>query len=493
MRSCLAAIVVGLLSLSLWAQTNESSVTGPQSESTAGRTGPTKVTGAPTSKPDGLQYWDIKLGDGKTAAKGSVVTVDYTGWLKNGTKFDSSRDRGQPFSFTLGGGQVIKGWEEGIASMKVGGKRRLEIPPDLGYGTSGFPGAIPPNATLIYDVELKDARGVSEQTPESQEYFNKGLHEAHNEEWTRAARYCEEARKISPNSSEVLFNLALAESKIPGREPSSISWFHAYLSSTSNPSNAKQVQSEISQLEFRVRDEVTKLLQVASDLATQFPRANISGYDWDSRDFALYARDIRLGQAIGAPGYGFSGVSWTSQNLALYAVAVTQAESGDISAAYKTFGLIGRDKQPIYRDEFYGNVAVAQAFARNFSAALSTLTPVFVSPRSNPDVLAFAYGKIAEEQARTGDFAGALETASRIPEDSGGAYYKLGAYAAIHSKQVIRGDYASAHRTALLARAAAEKSPTPKTYESFLDSVCASELPKNCLVTPEFVGRPDGI
>jgi len=115
---------------------------------------PTKVTGKSTTTASGLQYWDITVGTGATAVAGKTVKVHYTGWLTSGKKFDSSVDRGQPFSFPLGGGQVIKGWDEGVAGMKVGGKRQLRIPPDLGYGSRGAPGAIPPNATLIFDVEL---------------------------------------------------------------------------------------------------------------------------------------------------------------------------------------------------------------------------------------------------------------------------------------------------------------------------------------------------
>ncbi len=115
---------------------------------------PTKVEGKGHSTPDGLQYWDIKEGTGAVAKPGDKVKVHYTGWLTNGKKFDSSVDRGQPFEFTLGAGQVIKGWDEGVAGMKVGGKRQLRIPPDLGYGSRGAGGVIPPNATLVFDVEL---------------------------------------------------------------------------------------------------------------------------------------------------------------------------------------------------------------------------------------------------------------------------------------------------------------------------------------------------
>jgi peptidylprolyl isomerase len=111
-----------------------------------------------TEMPDGLKYTDTKTGDGATAKTGNKVSVHYTGWLSdNGAKdkkFDSSVDRGQPFQFTLGAKQVIAGWDEGVAGMKVGGKRTLTIPPELGYGARGAGGAIPPNATLIFDVEL---------------------------------------------------------------------------------------------------------------------------------------------------------------------------------------------------------------------------------------------------------------------------------------------------------------------------------------------------
>ena len=102
----------------------------------------------------GLKYEDLTVGSGAEAVAGKTVSVHYTGWLENGTKFDSSLDRGEPFMFQLGAGEVIAGWDEGVAGMKVGGKRQLVIPSDLGYGARGAGGVIPPNATLIFEVEL---------------------------------------------------------------------------------------------------------------------------------------------------------------------------------------------------------------------------------------------------------------------------------------------------------------------------------------------------
>lgn len=106
----------------------------------------------------GLEYVDEVEGKGASPKKGQTVIVHYTGWLTDGKKFDSSRDRNEPFAFQIGVGQVIPGWDEGVMTMKVGGKRKLTIPPDLGYGKRGAGGVIPPNATLLFDVELIDIK-----------------------------------------------------------------------------------------------------------------------------------------------------------------------------------------------------------------------------------------------------------------------------------------------------------------------------------------------
>ena len=102
----------------------------------------------------GLQIDDLEVGTGLEAASGHTVSVHYTGWLTDGTKFDSSLDRGQPFSFALGRGSVIAGWDQGVVGMKIGGKRKLTIPHDLAYGAAGFPPVIPPQSTLVFEVEL---------------------------------------------------------------------------------------------------------------------------------------------------------------------------------------------------------------------------------------------------------------------------------------------------------------------------------------------------
>jgi FKBP-type peptidyl-prolyl cis-trans isomerase len=134
--------------------------TVPETPATiAGNNMTEKNTEETISTPSGLKYVDLKVGDGAEPKTGQTVVVHYTGTLEDGTKFDSSRDRSSPFQFKLGVGQVIKGWDEGVASMKVGGRRKLIIPADLGYGSRGAGGVIPPNATLIFDVELLKIAG----------------------------------------------------------------------------------------------------------------------------------------------------------------------------------------------------------------------------------------------------------------------------------------------------------------------------------------------
>jgi len=120
--------------------------------------GITQADGDTVTTESGLKYIDMVVGDGEVPETGKQCVMHYTGWLPDGKKFDSSRDRGTPFPFPLGMGRVIKGWDEGVASMKVGGRRMLIIPPELGYGPRGAGGVIPPNATLIFDVELLEVK-----------------------------------------------------------------------------------------------------------------------------------------------------------------------------------------------------------------------------------------------------------------------------------------------------------------------------------------------
>ena len=145
-----AAILV-LAATVLWAQTpahKPIQVVRPNTKA------PSRVTGDGVKTDSGLQYWDIKIGLGPFAKAGDHVKVHYTGWLATGKKFDSSVDANQPYEFTLGQGEVIKGWDEGVAGMKLGGKRQLRIPPELAYGEAGHPPQIPQNAILIFDVQL---------------------------------------------------------------------------------------------------------------------------------------------------------------------------------------------------------------------------------------------------------------------------------------------------------------------------------------------------
>ena len=130
---------------------------------------PTKVTGDGIKTDSGLQYWDIKVGTGDEAKDGDQIKVHYTGWFTDGKKFDSTVDAHQPYSLTLGAGKVIKGWDEGIVGMKVGGKRQLRIPPELAYGEAGYKTIIPPNATLIFDVQLLAIAPRADEKPKTDE------------------------------------------------------------------------------------------------------------------------------------------------------------------------------------------------------------------------------------------------------------------------------------------------------------------------------------
>jgi peptidylprolyl isomerase len=150
------------LSVALAAALAAASASADEKKSTAPSEPEKKSESKMTKTPSGLQYEDTQVGTGASPAKGQTCVMHYTGWLwengAKGKKFDSSVDRGAPFSFPLGQGRVIKGWDEGVATMKIGGKRTLLIPPDLGYGARGAAGAIPPNATLLFEVELLEIK-----------------------------------------------------------------------------------------------------------------------------------------------------------------------------------------------------------------------------------------------------------------------------------------------------------------------------------------------
>lgn len=153
MRAYTTSTKFGLLFAAMWIVASPLGVSGGEAQA--------EETNVVTTD-SGLKMQDSKVGDGASPATGQICVMHYTGWLyengQKGRKFDSSLDRGEPFEFPIGTGRVIKGWDEGVASMKVGGKRTLIIPPELGYGARGAGGVIPPNATLIFDVELLGIR-----------------------------------------------------------------------------------------------------------------------------------------------------------------------------------------------------------------------------------------------------------------------------------------------------------------------------------------------
>ena len=156
--SCLVFLLLAAVGCNQTESNQSASSTSASQTTTGEATPPPTDAGTPgveRTTRSGIKIQDLKVGDGAIAESGKTVSVHYTGWLTDGTKFDSSLDRGQPFPFVLGTGAVIPGWDEGVQGMRVGGKRKLTIPPDLAYGASGTPGGpIPPNATLVFECEL---------------------------------------------------------------------------------------------------------------------------------------------------------------------------------------------------------------------------------------------------------------------------------------------------------------------------------------------------